>query len=292
MAYREPVQPGFRYSGGIRADNPPTRRKQREPAPLPPLERPNQWPGLAVEGGKQVFSTMATRKAIEASMKKAGEEATNKLAEKVATEGAKKAVTGEVGKAGVKKVATEGVKKSIYSNIVPGLGIAVSGYSAGQLGETIGEYSGLNEDQSRVAGAVSAFGAGFMAGGGPWGGVAGATAYGLGEVAEANSWLCTETKETIGLTDEEMSAVKELRKYARKEHGKEFLFYIRNGEDLTKAIRAKEQDIGEYYRVFKASVMNPVIRHIRLGDNELAYNHYAEKIKALFHRYMPELEGV
>ena len=303
-------KPGFSYEGyqgTVPAYRAP-QRKFRRPE-YQEIEEPSPLPGMGISLGNVVLSAAEKRKerAVAAELaeqkvleKQIVEEAAKKAAvEKTATT----STTGAAGGAGV--TAAEGATTattaagvegaSVASGGVTALGAAsagMSGIGAGMLAKGITAELGANEELSQGAGLLAAVGTGaYMgAGAGPYGAVVGGVAGGVGYVVAESTWLCTATKESVGLKPADTAALDKLREYAKNMRKKEFAFYLRQGQELVKKVEESESDLKEYYETFKKEVVEPVAKLIFAKQPEAAFNLYAAKTKELFRQYMPELE--
>lgn len=182
-----------------------------------------------------------------------------------------------------------GVKgASAASGGVGTLGLAssgVAGTSAGMLARDIATEFGGNEELSYGAGLVTAAGTGAFIGGPVGAGVAS-----VGYAVAESTWLCTATKESVGLKSVHVEALNKLRDYARRTHKKEFMFYLRQGKKLVKEIKNSESNLKSYYDDFRRKVVDPVAKLIFAKEPEAAFKLYAAKTRELFGRYMSKLE--
>lgn len=302
--------PGFSYEGyqgNVPAYRAP-QRKFRRPE-YQEMKRPSPLPGMGISLGNVVLSAAQKRKEREVAAELAKQKVLEKqiaeeAAKKVATTG--KATTGTTGiVAGETAAATEGAAAttsaagiegaSVASGGVTALGAAsagMSGLGAGMLAKGITAELGANEELSQGTGLVAAIGTGaYMgAGAGPYGAVIGGVAGGVGYVVAESTWLCTATKESVGLKPAYSEALDKLREYAKNMHKKEFIFYVREGKFLVEKIKNSESDLKEYYETFKKEVVEPVAELIFAKQPEDAFKLYAAKTRELFRQYMPELE--
>lgn len=116
----------------------------------------------------------------------------------------------------------------------------------------------------------------------------------VGWVAERlkpkGTWLCTATKNTVGMDEREWMDIVRLRKYSLKEHEKEMLFYLDEGKELVNAIADQVRDINSFYGKFKDLLNEKIFPFIRSREMETAYENYQNVTREYFKKFLPELE--
>jgi hypothetical protein len=111
-------------------------------------------------------------------------------------------------------------------------------------------------------------------------------------LADQDTWLCTEIDKYIGLTKEDFTALKKLRRFTVKNHKKWMLDYWEKGADLVEAIN-KTEAIHTFYKRLKAEMVDPVIALVKEDKLEEAFDKYKADTILLAKTYTPEiLEGI
>ena len=138
------------------------------------------------------------------------------------------------------------------------------------------------KDASFAAGIGAGAAAGSMFG--PVGAVIGGV---LGGAAAAikNTWLCTKTKELVGMTEHEWETIGQFREYALENHSDWLNVYVDIGPALLEKINGDE----EFYSNLKDKFIDPVIKLTDGGFMEAAYLTYKSVVMDLIDKYDPEL---
>lgn len=103
------------------------------------------------------------------------------------------------------------------------------------------------------------------------------------------SWLCTATKNVVGLGQSEAETMKALKRYANEHHKGWLTFYLKYGTILTRIIAEQEDDVKGFYENLRRTLIEPACKVFR-ADPEAAFDIYHFIGKTLFRAYMPELE--
>lgn len=144
------------------------------------------------------------------------------------------------------------------------------------------------------AGALSglAIGASYGSVGGPVGAGIGAIIGGIAGAVSSSTWLCTATKNTVGLDEREMLDVIRLRRYALENHKGMMLFYLNEGSKLVNAIMDRNGIEGskEFYRKLKDIMITPCLKFVKERNMEEAYQLYYDITEELFKEYLPDIE--
>ena len=99
------------------------------------------------------------------------------------------------------------------------------------------------------------------------------------------TWLCTKTKEVVGMTDEEWSIIGEFRKYAKGHYDNGLAWYIEVGPELIESINGN----AGFYKELKGNFLEPVIGLTRGGYPEIAFSVYKSVVIALAEKWNPGL---
>jgi len=168
------------------------------------------------------------------------------------------------------------------------------------------------KDAARISGAASGAAAGFAVAGPP-GAIIGGIVGGIGkegadffidssikggkEIASFGksvfdkttdvfgTWICSETRKVIGMTDDEWKIIADFRHYARDVHSDWLEWYIDIGTELVKTIDGDEG----FYTVLKERMLDPVMLLTEYGYPERAYDIYKQEVINLVKTFKPEL---
>ncbi len=106
------------------------------------------------------------------------------------------------------------------------------------------------------------------------------------------TWICTATKETIGMTPDEWDELARFRQYARENHFNVLRHYIEIGPNLISAIRESEGDnLTAFYENLMVDMIRPVIVLSGSSHSEQAFEMYRDHTVKLCEKYTPELLG-
>ena len=106
------------------------------------------------------------------------------------------------------------------------------------------------------------------------------------------TWICTEIKNNVGITEVEEKRLKIFRKYAIDNHSGYMIFYLNHGKELVDEIKAKTENYNEFLSSLKESFFNPIMEKLKDEKLEEAYTEYKDKCIKMFNEYLPELEVV
>ena len=105
-----------------------------------------------------------------------------------------------------------------------------------------------------------------------------------------DTWLCTEIKKHVGVTSHERSAIRKLRRYARKTDPGWLNSYQIQGPELVRGIAAREGDnLVEFYESLKTRLVDPVADLIDAGNMDAAFTAYKDETIRLCRIYAPEI---
>lgn len=99
------------------------------------------------------------------------------------------------------------------------------------------------------------------------------------------TWLCTKTKETVGMDDDEWETIGKFREYVYKNHLDWISFYVKIGPELVETINGDKS----FYSDLKNTFLKPVIGLTKGGFMEAAYLSYKSATIQLINKYKPEL---
>lgn len=169
---------------------------------------------------------------------------------------------------------------------------AGAGYLGGMLGQPIGEALGVGGKAERGAAggalAGAAVGASYGSVAGVPGVVVGAVVGGVVGLA-TNTWICTATHKHVGMSKEQKSSMKKLRRYAKTHYPGWLEFYNQYGPILIEGIELNEHDLEMFYGIVKRKLVEPCVQLIEQGYLELAFNLYKDKTTELFKEYTPDI---
>jgi len=209
-------------------------------------------------------------------------------------------------------VSSTGITGAALNFAAPALaGYGVGQYAAGRTmeSETMQDFwetgtfglAHAKKDAARLSGAAAGAAAGALVGG-PVGAVIGGIIGGVGkEVVDEvgdfahsafnkvtdvfGTWICSETKKTIGMTKEEWKIIGDFRHYARDIHSDWLEWYVDIGTELIEAINGDER----FYTELKEDMLDPVMLLTENGYPEIAYDVYKKEVINLVKAFKPEL---
>jgi hypothetical protein len=115
----------------------------------------------------------------------------------------------------------------------------------------------------------------------------------VGALTGADTWICTQIGIHVGLTDDDNALLKTLRKYTLRNHREWLGAYLVKGRALVAKINETESDPSTVYAKLKTRMVTPILKLIKAGRMDEAFEKYKTDTNILIRAYAPELkEGI
>ncbi len=101
------------------------------------------------------------------------------------------------------------------------------------------------------------------------------------------TWICTEIKRYVGMTHEERSTMRKLRRYTKQNCLGWLNAYNQKGPILIEAIKSKESNLRGFYEELKESFFKPCAELVKGGYLDKAFGFYKDETIKLFKKYAP-----
>ena len=102
---------------------------------------------------------------------------------------------------------------------------------------------------------------------------------------ELDTWICTKTKETVGMTEKEWRAITKLKRYSIVNNKEWFDAYVKIGSELVESMG----DNKSFYNGLKKTFIFPITCMVNGGYMEAAYLSYKSIVLDLIKKYNPSL---
>jgi len=102
------------------------------------------------------------------------------------------------------------------------------------------------------------------------------------------TWICTEVNTSVGLTKEDRSLLKKLRRYTVKNHKKFMVAYWDKGKNLIEVINSTEDKV-PFYGKLKSEMIKPILKLTKENKMEEAFEKYRDDTFDLMEKYTPEI---
>jgi len=188
---------------------------------------------------------------------------------------------------GISPAAMTGTSPMVASSVGSSAGTIMGAAGASIAGAATGFVAdkAFGKDFKEVGGAVGGATTGFMIGGPVGAVIGGVIGFGVDAISD-ETWLCTETKKLVGLSNDEQRIIGEFREFVLDEYPGWLRSYIQIGNELVQAIDGD----AEFYSNLKKELIDPVISLTDKKHYHSAYKIYKDKVLELVREYAPELE--